>query len=95
MTFLLTEQGKLFASDKALSKRVANWFRQADIKVITAHSVRKWLATKMAEEGLTEYQLMAWFGWNDPKEARPYVKTASRSRLAQEASDRMGAQNKT
>ena len=89
MTFLLSEAGKPFESDKALSQRVSKWFRQADIHGITAHSVRKWRATKMAEMGATEYELMASFGWRDPKEARPYVQAANRQKMAQEASDKM------
>jgi hypothetical protein len=43
----------------------------------------------MAEQGATEYQLMASFGWSDPKEARPYVQAANRQKMAQEASDKM------
>lgn len=82
MVFLASERGAPFASDKALSQRVAKWFRQAGIKGVTAHSVRKWLATKMANDGATEFELMAWFGWRDPKEARPYVQAANRRRLA-------------
>jgi integrase len=89
MTFLLAKAGKPFESDKALSQRVSKWFRQAGIEGITAHSVRKWRATRMAEKGATEYQLMASFGWRDPKEARPYVQAASRQKRAQEASDKM------
>lgn len=89
MTFLLTESGKPFASDKAMSQRVAKWFRQAGVKKITAHGVRKWLATRMAEQGLSEYELCAWFGWNDPKEARPYVRAASRRKLAHAAGTKM------
>lgn len=89
MTFLLSDAGKPFESDKALSQRVSKWFRQAGVVGITAHSVRKWRATKMAENGATEYQLMASFGWKDPKEARPYVEAANRQKMAQEASDKM------
>lgn len=85
MTFVLTEEGGPFASDKALSQRVAKWFRQAGVHGVTAHGVRKWLATKLAEGGATEYQLCAYFGWRDPKEARPYVQAANRRRLAEEA----------
>lgn len=88
MVFLRTENGKAFASDKALSQRVAKWWRQAGVEGITAHSVRKWLATKMAEDGTSEYGLMAWFGWRDPKEARPYVEAANRRRMADEAGRR-------
>lgn len=89
MTFLLSDLGKPYESDKALSQRVSKWFSQAGVEGITAHSVRKWRATKMAENGATEYQLMASFGWKDPKEARPYVQAANRQRMAQEASDKM------
>lgn len=88
MTFVLTEEGAAFASDKAISARVAKWFRQAGVCDVTAHGVRKWRATKMAEGGATEYQLMAWFGWKDPKEARPYVQAANRRRLAHEAGEK-------
>lgn len=88
MTFVLTEEGAPFASDKALSQRVAKWFQQAGIKDVTAHSVRKWRATKMAEGGATEMQLMSWFGWKDPKEARPYVQTANRRLMAREAGEK-------
>jgi integrase len=89
LVFLTNEHGAAFASDKALSQRVAKWFRQAGVKGVTAHGVRKWLATKMAENGASEYELMAWFGWRDPKEARPYVEAANRLRLAAAAGARM------
>jgi integrase len=85
LSFLASASGRPYESDKALSQRVAKWFRQAGVASVTAHGVRKWLATRMAENGATEYQLMAWFGWRDPKEARPYVQSASRRTLANEA----------
>lgn len=89
MVFLTNENGAAFKNDKVLSQRVAKWFRQAGVEGVTAHGVRKWLATKMAENGATEYELMAWFGWKDPKEARPYVQAASRRRLAASAGRRL------
>ncbi len=85
LTFLLNEHGAPYSSDKSLSQRISKWFRQADIQGITAHSVRKWLATRMATNEATEYQLMAWFGWRDPKEARPYVQSANRRNMASKA----------
>lgn len=88
LVFLINEHGKPFASDKSISARVAKWFRQAGLDHITAHSVRKWLATQKAESGWSEYELMAWFGWNDPKEARPYVQKANRAKLAARDSER-------
>lgn len=88
MTFVLTEDGAAFASDKAISARVAKWFRQAGVFGVTAHGVRKWRATKMAEGGATAYQLMAYFGWRDPKEAKPYIEAANRQKLAREAGEK-------
>ncbi|WP_159585978.1 tyrosine-type recombinase/integrase [Chelativorans xinjiangense] len=90
MTFLTNEWGRPFASDKALSQRVAKWFRQAGVEKMTAHSVRKWRATKIAENGASEMQLMALFGWRDAKEARPYVQAANRRKMADEASEKFG-----
>jgi integrase len=89
LVFLTNDWGRAFASDKALSQRIAKWFRQAGVEGITAHSVRKWRATKMAEGGATEYELTAWFGWKDAKEARPYVQSANRRSLAESAGRRM------
>lgn len=82
MAFLVRDDGAMFASEKAMSARVVKWIRQAGIGGITGHSIRKWLATKKAEEGATEMQLMAWFGWRDSKEAKPYVSKANRRKLA-------------
>lgn len=90
LPFLVTDHGKAFASDKAISARVAKWMRQAGIVGVTAHGVRKWAATQMAEKGATEFELMAWFGWRDPKEAKPYTSAASRKDLAKNASLKRG-----
>jgi hypothetical protein len=42
MVFLINDNGIAFARDKALSQRVAKWFRQAGVKGVMAHGVRKW-----------------------------------------------------
>lgn len=42
-------------------------------------------ATILAELGASEYQLMAIFGWETPKEAARYVRAARRRRLAGQA----------
>lgn len=48
----------------------------------SAHGVRKIAATRAADNGATEAQLMAIFGWTDPKMAALYTRTANRKRLA-------------
>lgn len=89
LVFLTNQHGAAFASDKALSQRIAKWFRQAGVMNVTAHGVRKWRATRMAENGASEFELMSWFGWKDPKEARPYVQAANRRKLAKSAGEKM------
>jgi integrase len=48
----------------------------------SAHGVRKLAATRMANNGATEAQLMAVFGWIDPKMAAHYTRSANRRHLA-------------
>jgi integrase len=57
----------------------------------SAHGVRKLAATRMAELGVTEAQLMAVFGWTDPKMAAYYTRTANRRRLAAEPYEKLNA----
>jgi hypothetical protein len=57
----------------------------------SAHGVRKIAATRAADAGATEAQLMAIFGWTDAKMAALYTRTANRKRLAAEAMDKLNA----
>ena len=54
-----------------------------------AHGVRKIAATRAADAGATEAQLMAIFGWTDPKMAAHYTRTANRKRLAADAMEKL------
>jgi len=56
-----------------------------------AHGLRKVAATRAAENGATEFELMAIFGWTDPKMAAHYVKAANRRRLAAQAMEKLNA----
>jgi hypothetical protein len=40
---------------------------------------------RLANEGATEHQLMAWFGWTSIREAERYTRKANRKRLAESA----------
>ena len=55
----------------------------------SAHGVRKIAATRAANNGATEAQLMAIFGWTDPKMAALYTRTANRKRLAAQAMEKL------
>jgi hypothetical protein len=55
----------------------------------SAHGVRKIAATRAADAGATEAELMAIFGWTDSKMASHYTKTANRKRLAAQAMNKL------
>lgn len=84
MTFLVTEFGKPFTANG-----FGNWFRkrcnEAGLPHCSAHGVRKAGATIAADNGATEHQLMAIYGWESPKQAALYTRKANRKKLAGDA----------
>ena len=82
LTFLQTSHGRPFASAAGFG----NWFRdrcdEAGLKHCTAHGLRKAGATIAAENGATERELMAMYGWETAEEARIYTRAAEQKRLA-------------
>lgn len=84
MTFLVTEFGAPFSE-----AGFGNWFRdrcnEAALPHCSAHGLRKAGATIAAENGATEHQLMAIFGWDSPKQAAVYTRKANRKRLSGDA----------
>lgn len=76
-TFLCTAYGQPFSSPKSFS----NWFGKAVRKAglpshCTPHGVRKALAQKMANSGVTAPELCAFFGWANLREAQTYIEMA-------------------
>lgn len=84
LTFLTTEYGAPFSV-----AGFGNWFRtrcdEAGLKACSAHGLRKAGATIAANNGATEHQLMAIYGWDSPKQAAIYTRKANRRRLAGDA----------
>jgi integrase len=58
-------------------------------KNLSAHGLRKAGATRLAEAGATDHEIMAWGAWTTLKEVQRYTKTANRKRLAMRAGDRL------
>lgn len=81
LTFLVTDYGKPFTSNG-----FGNWFkdrcRDASLPHCSAHGLRKAGAALAAENGATERQLMAMFGWRTAKMAEHYTRKADQKRLA-------------
>ncbi len=80
-TYLETAFGKPFTS-----AGFGNWFRSqcdaAGLPQCTAHGLRKIGAVRAAENGATEHELMALFGWDNAKMARIYTRKAAQKKLA-------------
>ena len=89
LTFLATEFRRPFTA-----AGFGNWFRdrcdQAGLRQCTAHGLRKAGATIAAENGATDRQLMAIFGWTSEGQATVYTRQANRKRLAAEAMPLLG-----
>ena len=84
LSYLVTTFGKPFTV-----AGFGNWFRDccdaANLPQCSAHGLRKAGATIAADNGATEYQLMAIYGWDSPKQAALYTRKANRKRLAESA----------
>jgi integrase len=92
--FLTTQFGRPFTSNG-----FGNWFRkrcdEAGLPQCTAHGLRKAGASIAAENGATERQLMAIFGWTTMKEAARYTRAARQKVLAGSAMGLLVADQKT
>jgi integrase len=84
LTFLLTAFGAPFSFNG-----FGNWFRErcneAGLPQCSAHGLRKLAATRMANAGCTDRELMAVFGWRGMSEVSRYVRAADQARLAEQA----------
>jgi integrase len=87
LAFLVTERGRPMTA-----AGFGNWFRDMCVEAGVpgrAHGLRKAGATIAAENGATELQLMALWGWTDPKQAAVYTRKARREVLAEAAAERL------
>lgn len=81
LTFLVTDYGRPYSVD-GLGNKFRQWCDQAGLPHCTAHGLRKAGATLAAENGATDDELMAIFGWTTKQQTTLYTKKASRRRLA-------------
>ncbi|WP_198174116.1 tyrosine-type recombinase/integrase [Mesorhizobium xinjiangense] len=84
MNYMLTEFGKPYTT-KGLGNRISEWFDQAGLKHCSAHSVRKGLATNLAESEATDSMLDGFFGWRDGKTSKIYTRKKRQAKLARQA----------
>lgn len=94
MTFLITDLGRPFTVN-GLGNKMRQWCDQAGLPQCSMHGLRKAGATIAADNGATDSQLMAIFGWTTKKQTTLYTKKADRKRLAGEAIRKLVPEQKT
>ncbi|PKR55182.1 integrase [Thalassospira marina] len=90
-TYLLTEHGKPFRSAEGLRNRFKKWCLAAGLDDRTSHGIRKAAGKLLAEEGCTQYEVMAVHGHAEAKTSETYTGSAERWRLARQAMQRLEA----
>jgi integrase len=83
LTFIVGE-GRTPLTKESFGNMFSEAARAAGVEK-SAHGVRKIAATRAAMNGATTSQLMALFGWLDPKMAALYTESADRDRQGREA----------
>lgn len=94
LTFLVTEFGKPF-SVKGLGNKIRQWCDEAGLPECTAHGMRKVGASIAAENGATDEDLMAIFGWVTKAQTTLYTKKARRKLIAGRAAHKLLREQKT
>jgi integrase len=85
LTFLISDHGRSWANGDSFGNRFRDWCQEAGLPHCSPHGLRKAGASIAAENGATESQLMAIYGWSDPKMAALYTRKANRKKLANDA----------
>jgi integrase len=92
LAFIIGEKGR-----PMVKEAFGNWFREVcNAAGVTgsAHGLRKLGATRAADNGATEAQLEAIFGWRGGGMASLYTRQANRKRLAIESMDKIAPRPK-
>lgn len=93
LTFLETSTGKS-RSPNGLGNLMRKWCDQAGLGLCTSHGLRKACATRLAEAGASEREIMAWTGHKSPQMVETYAGKARRGLMADSAFEKMTG-NKT
>lgn len=92
LAFIAGEKGR-----PMVKEAFGTWFKTACKEAGvpgSAHGLRKAGATRAADAGATEYELMAMHGWSDPRTASIYTRKANREKLARSGSAKLNKAEK-
>ena len=87
--YLLTEYGQPFKSAEGLRNKLKKWCLDADLPDLSSHGIRKGAGKLLAEEGCTQYEIMAVHGHAEAKTSETYTSGAERWKLARQAMKRL------
>jgi integrase len=90
LTFLVTEFGRPF-SPAGFGNKFRAWCNEAGLPKCSAHGLRKTTASRLAELGATEHEIMAITGHQTSKEVSRYTRAARQRVLAESAMARMSS----
>lgn len=88
MTFLETASGKS-RSPNGLGTSMRGWCNAAGLPACASHGLRKTCATRLAEAGATEREIMSWTGHRSPKMVQIYAGKARRGLMADSAFEKL------
>ncbi len=80
-TFISRADGEPYTKE-SFGNRFRDWCNEAGVPDKSAHGLRKAGATRAAENGATEAELDAIFGWTGGRMAAVYTRAANRKKLA-------------
>lgn len=83
-TFLVTSFGRPFTKT-GFGNKMREWCDEAGLPQCSAHGLRKAAARRVAENGGTQQELMAFGGWANDKDAAVYVRDANKAKMAESA----------
>lgn len=84
LTFLITDYGKPYTTG-GFGNRFKDWCRQAGLPHCSCHGLRSAVATRLANSGASEFEIMAITGHKSLKEVERYTKQANTKKLADSA----------
>lgn len=88
MNFLVTQAGKPHSA-KAFGNLFRKWCDEAGLEHCSAHGLRKACATRLAEAGCTDKEIMAITGHQTLQEVGRYTKAASQEHMALGAMEKL------
>lgn len=88
-TYVLGRGGKPFSSGDSMSAMFKRWCKDAGLNHLSAHGVRKGLAELLAEQGCSQYDIMAILGHSEAKTSEVYTRRVERWKLARAAMDKI------